>query len=121
MNLNKNNVGNWYRSSLGRIVLLLIVIVIVTLTVAYTPYLNIVISPSTRFLIVFLVWYILFSPSANLLISFCMILLFTAVVTTLLDLDFLSESFGGIIYLLLVLILINYVTSFFQKERKRLE
>jgi len=118
MNLIKNNILIWYRNNLGKIVFLLAATVISTLTMAYVPYLNIIIPSSVRFLAVFLIWYILFSPSNILLIFFSIILLIIAAIVALIELDSLAETFGIVIYLSLILVFINDIKNFFSKKQR---
>lgn len=117
MRLIKDNILFWYKNNLGKIVFLLATTVVLTLVVTYVPYLNIIIPVSVGFLISFIIWYILFSPSESLLILFSIVLLTASAVMVIMGLDFLSESLGQIIYLLLILILINDIKEFYKKRQ----
>lgn len=118
MKVNKNNIIFWYNKNLGKIVFLLLVTVVLTLIVTYVPYLNIVLSSSVGFLLVFLIWYVLFSPSLLVLVVFLLIALLASSVTDYLRLDFISEPLGVIMYVLLMLALGNYIKDFLSRNRK---
>lgn len=108
INVQIEKIKKWYNHRLGRIVLLCLIVVFFTTTVIYIPYFNILFGSSTGFLISFIVWYFLFSPSMKTLIFMCMFALVIAFVCTALKLNFLVEISGNILFVLMVFMLINY-------------
>lgn len=112
MQMNKNKIQTWYKDNLGKIVLVFIILVIFTLTTAYIPYLNVLFSPLVGFLIVFLTWYFLFYPPVFVLVYLGIAASGIALIATLLELSFLSEALGEFIYILLILIVINFIKEF---------
>ena len=116
MYIDKNKFSFWYKNNLEKIVLVFIILVIFTLTVAYIPYLNVLFPPSFGFLIVFLTWYLLFSPTISILAFLGIVVLGIALVSTFLELVFLAETMGEFLYILLVLIAINFFKDFLRER-----
>lgn len=110
-------VKNWYLRNMGKLVLLFIVIVVVSVVFAYIPYLNFIISPIIRVLIIFLCIYILFPLSTRTLAAISMGAIVLAFIFTLVELDFIAQMLGDILYLLLVSIFINYVKAFIKDKK----
>lgn len=110
-------VKNWYLRNMGKLVLLFIVIVVVSVVFTYIPYLNFIISPVIRTLIIFLCIYILFPLSTRTLAAISMGAIVLAFIFTLVELDFIAQMLGDILYLLLVSIFINYVKTFIKDKK----
>jgi hypothetical protein len=117
MQINKNKIKIWYKENLGKIVLLFIILVIFTLTIAYTPYLNILFSPLIEFMIVFIAWYLLFNPTIFILVFIGILVSGITLITTLLRLSLLSDAIGEYIYLLIVLIVISFIKQLLNSSR----
>lgn len=100
---------DWYLNSLGRILLLFIVIVTFTLTVVYVPYINLIFPSIVGLSIVLLFWYLLFPPSTRLLITLSFIFLFFSLLNSLVGLTALSEICGQAIYVFLIFIFVNRI------------
>lgn len=117
MQINKNRIQIWYKENLEKIVLVFIVLVLFTLTTAYIPYLNVFFSPLVGFLIVFLAWYFLFNPAVSALVYLGIVASGIALITTLLELSFLSEAIGEFIYILVALIVINFIKEYLNSSK----
>ncbi len=110
-------IRRWYYRRLGRIVLLFLVVVLFTLTVAYIPYLNVLLG-SLGILVSLITFYILFPPSTKVLIYISVIASFIACMLLLAELNFIVDLIGNLLFLLLIFIFINYGKSIHeQKER----
>ncbi len=99
----------WYNKNLGKLVFLLITIVFITLTLVYTPFLNVVITPEVRYGICVVVWYILFSPKTKTIILVSLISLGVGIVYTIFGLSSFIDSIGVFIFILIIFIFINYI------------
>lgn len=108
MLINKQSLSDWYEKNIGRIVLLLIILVFSTITVAYIPYLNVFITAEIGMGVAFFSWYVIFWPSTDLLIAMAGAVLVISMGLATLRLSSLDDIMGSILYALLVAILINY-------------
>lgn len=115
--LDLTRVKNWYLRNMSKLVLLFIVIVVVSVTSAYIPYFNFIISPGVRVLIIFLCIYILFPLSTYTLVAISIVAILLAFIFTFIELDFVAQTLGDLLYLLLVFIFVNYVKTFIKYKK----
>lgn len=112
MKIEFERLNAWYKENLGKIVLLLIFVVVLTLSLSYIPYLNILILPPLNSGLAIIVWYILFFPSNRVILLLSLGVLFISMVFSLLKIHFLAESIADVLYLFLIFILINYTRGY---------
>ena len=117
---NFSKTKEWYLSNIGKLLLFFIVVVVISLT-SGIPYLSFILSPGIRLFIVFICFYILFPLSTNKLIVIAGIAIVLSFIFTILDMDFLTEPLGQLLYFFLVFILVNYIKSIFKEKEKFLE
>lgn len=115
---NLNRIKEWYRRSINKLVLLLLVIVIVSVTSTYIPYLNFIITPGIRILIILLCIYMLFPLSTGTLVAISIGAIAFAFVFTFIELDFVAQMLGDLLYLLLVFIFVNYIKDFMKNKKE---
>ena len=109
---------NWYLKNISKLVLLFMVIVIASVTSIYIPYLNFIITPGARILIIFLCIYILFPLSTRVLAIVAMGAIALALFFTLIELSFIAELLGNFLYLLLVFVFVNYMKTFIKNKKE---
>src|SRR3972149_1768466 len=109
-------IKKWYLRNLGKIVFLFLVTVFFTVTIMFIPYLNILLGSSVGILISLVTFYLLFPPPTKVLAYISVIVLFFAYIFVVLQLNFMAELMGNLLFLLLVFIAINYGKSFSRKE-----
>lgn len=119
MYISKDKLKVWYKENLEKIALVFIILVAFTLTIVYIPYLNVFFSPTVGFLITFLIWYLLFMPTVSLLVRMGVVSLGVGLIATLLELNFLAETIGEFLYVLLVLVVINFVKDFLSSSESK--
>lgn len=107
---------NWYLKNISKLVLLFIAVVIVTILVAYIPYVNLIISSARGMLIIFLCFYVLFPFSTRTLVMTSIGIIFFAFIFTLVELDYFAEMLGNLLYLLLIFIFINYMKDLIKNK-----
>lgn len=107
---------DWYINNIGKLLLLFIVIVIISLTAVYIPYLSFILSPGIRLFIILLCFYLLFPLSTNKLVFISVIIIFFAFIFTFLEMSFISNFLGDLLYLILVFIFVNYLKSIIRQK-----
>lgn len=107
---------NWYLKSMSKLVLLFMIIVVASVTSIYVPYLNFLISPGVRMLIIFMTIYILFPLSTRILVGISMGVIAMASIFTFIELAFIAQVMGDLLYLLLVVIFVNYIKNFIKNR-----
>lgn len=116
--INLDKIKNWYINKIARLLLFFIVIVVVSLTAVYIPYLSFIFSPGLRVFIIFLSFYLLFPLSTSKLVYISIVSICFAFIFTILEMKFMAEPLGELLYLILVFIFINYVKSIFKEKNK---
>lgn len=116
----KKKIAVWYIKNLGRIVLLSIAVIFFTVTINYIPYLNFLFSGEVGFPILFIIWYLLFSPSSKMLVLIGLGTLSIAFFAVLFDLKTMSDYLGSFMYFQLMLIFLNYLKDN-QKNKNNLD
>ena len=115
---NLDKLKEWYFRNISKLVLLFMVIVIVSVTSIYIPYLNFLITPGVRVLIIFLSIYILFPLSTRTLTIIAMEAIALSFISTFIELNFIAEILGEFLYLLLVFVFINYIKTFVKNKKE---
>lgn len=110
-------IKKWYNNNLGKIVLLFFVVVFFTTSIAYIPYLNIILRSSVGILISLVTFYLLFPPSLKTLTYICLTVILLSFIFVVLKLNFVIDLLGGLIFLLLIFMLINFAKDFYKREK----
>lgn len=113
---NLTGLKDWYLKNVNKLVLLFMIVVMVSVTFIYIPYLNIIITPGVKMFIISLCAYILFSFSTRALVVVSMYAIFFSFILTFIELDFIAETLGNFLYLLLVSIFVDYVRSLIKNK-----
>lgn len=116
--INLNKTREWYLSNMAKLLLFFIVVVVISLTAVYIPYLSFILSPGIRLFIIFLCFYLLFPLSINKLVIIAVIAIFFAFIFTILEMGFIAESLGDLLYLLLIFILIGHFKLIVKEKNK---
>ena len=111
-------IGKWYSNSLGKLLLFFIIVVIVSLMIVYTPYLNFIFTPTLRMFVILVSFYLLFPLSVNKLVIVSFVIVFADCIFVILGIDFVAEALGNLLYLILIFIFINYVKLIVQEKGK---
>lgn len=106
----------------GKMVFLLFITVIFTLTFVYIPYANIIFSSWSGLVLIYFVWYFLFTPKLRTLMVFGVFSVIAGFLFTLLGLTVFSEKAGEFFYTTMVLLFLHLVNPsqiLFRKEKKK--
>lgn len=112
------DIKKWYMDNLGKLVLLFFVVVFFTTSVAYIPYLNIIIRSSIGILISLVTLYLLFPPPTKVLVFISGATLSLSYIFVMLKINFIVDLLGSLLFLLLLLTLINYIRDINDKKKK---
>lgn len=111
-----NQLKKWYFDNLGILVLLLFLFIIST-AVVRMPYLNFLFGPSISIPVFLCALYLFFPPSNKTLVFLAVVILIFSFVFVVLRLNFLVELLGGLLFLLIIFMFINYGRSLVEKEK----
>ena len=112
------NINKWYNKNLGKIVLLFLVVVFFTTSIAYIPYLNIILRSSMGILISLIVFYLLFPPPTKFLTFLCIMVLFLSYISVVLRVNFILDWLGSLIFLLLIFMITNFANDLHKREKQ---
>lgn len=97
----------WYVNNTSKIVFLLFVTVVFTLTFVYIPYINILFSSWIGMLLIYFLWYLLFSPKLDVLLFIGVVTCVVGFIFTILGLAVFSDKVGEFFYFTLLLLFLR--------------
>jgi hypothetical protein len=115
------NLTFWYSANLEKLVFLLLVVVLFTLTAIYIPFLNVFITPIVGFVMCMVVWYALFLPNIEVLVCISLIAMLIAIVATFFPIGILLDVASQLLYILIIFILVNFIREEIRSFRGRLK
>lgn len=118
-----DNIKNWHGRNVNKLILLSVVFISVSLVSAFILFFKIVdITQIANILsadvfIFTLFSYILFSPSTRIIVYSALGLLILGYALKIIELNFLAELTGEVLYYFLIIIFINLIKEVLQKEK----
>jgi len=106
MNMIRREKKDWYVKNISKLIILFSLLIFFAFVINFVPYFNIFFSFPVASLFLFVLWYVLFTPSFTKLILAGIIMLLLACISSLFGLEKIGEVLGNLIYLLFIFLFI---------------